>query len=623
MTDHSSTVSSFDEFDPFEDFADMPPAFDDFGPDDLSEPRYERTPKGQRPREVPAATITDCLRRVLASADNKPAKELQALLGQIKASSLVLDELPASVKETYCGVIEALEFEVANLTPTALVSLRDIPVLALHTDEVTQEIEAMAALASANTAALHPAATFQALAEQVQAAHARRKYLDAVATIDANATAAAKMQAHKATIPPTTQVAQIRVTGLRTVASLLAEHEAQSSAKSTIYHSSGFASLDLALTADGEPLHYIAPNEQMVIAGPTGTGKSSMQYGLTRAAALDEINWGLPDAPVLLAHTEEEWRDKARAMGILPGQRFHHLKDKIVIESIGSSRERLTEAVYDMVVNAIQRSQGEGRPITDFLPRIGFLDYIQAVSGAGESNQNVSHDLTAELILRGFQAFNPDEMAKFSGVDFRSYTGMAWPEGIEDHRMGWVVFAQLRKPADEAAMYFAPGSAKTPLSNFAYEDPSDAPSWTDPNGGGWSWEVRERDLKIFGQNDLYGSSKILNNATNIVLLHRSRPRNNPAMRTPGPDDRIHLEDTRARLILDKTRNGSKMKFVPMAFDIQPADALGAGFRAQYYDLLAEKAIETGQFEPDEAFRQSGDPILPRRPKASPFAGVRY
>jgi hypothetical protein len=225
------------------------------------------------------------------------------------------------------------------------------------------------------------------------------------------------------------------------------------------------------------------------------------------------------------------------------------------------------------------------------------------------------------MILRGLQEFNPEEIAKFSGVDFRTYTGMAWPDSVEDHRMAWVVFAQLRKSSDAQAEFYKK-TGKSQLSDYTMEDTSDNPAWVDPHGNGWAWEVRENDFRLFRQEQIYGSSNILNNATNIVLLHRSRPRGNPAVKSAdGPP---HLTDMRARMIPDKSRNGIKMLYVPMAFDIQPPDpGQPEGFRAQYYDLQAEKAIEDGRFTPHESYRISGDPILPVRPPASPLAGVKY
>jgi len=626
-TSGDATTAPTYEVDPELEFSYHPDFFDDEPPVFYDEPEYDGPPfeptapraqkKSDKTPDVPAAVIVNALRKILAACHDRPADDLKSLLAQIRASSLVLDELPSLLKTTYQGVLEVLEFEVANLTPTALVDLSDVPALANHRNEVAVEIAAMLAIALDHKSSRNPASAFQALAEQIQAAHARRRYQAAIAAIDEKAPAETKMLAHKAIIPPTTQVAVIKATGVQAANALIDAHLAARATTAAIRHSSGMPTLDLAFTATGEPLGFIAPGEQTVIGGPTGTGKSSMQYALTRNVAQDEVNWGLYDTPVVLAHTEEESWVKAKAMGLFPGQPFHHLAHKIVIENVGSSRRRLTEMIYDLVVAAVVKSQSSARPITDFLPRIGFLDYIQSISERGESDVQ-ANITTAELILRGFQAFNPDEMAKFSGVDFRSYTGMAWPEGIEDHRMAWVVFAQLKKPADENAMFYKAGSKNVQLSDFTLEDTSANPSWTDPSGSGWAWEVRENDFRIFRQNQIMGSAKILQNATNIVLLHRSRPYNNPAAPELDASGCRHLTDVRARLILDKTRNGSQMLYVPMAFDIQPD-----GFRAQYYDLLGEKAVGMGQLDAGDSFRRSGDPLLPRRPLPSPLAGVRY
>jgi hypothetical protein len=282
---------------------------------------------------------------------------------------------------------------------------------------------------------------------------------------------------------------------------------------------------------------------------------------------------------------------------------------------IGSSRKRLTEMVYDLVVNAVIRSQSTGRAVTDFLPKIGFLDYIQSVTETGESEYE-ANNTTAELVLRGFQAFNPEEIAKFSGLDFRTYAGMPWPEGIEDHRMAWVVFAQLKKPDDENSLYYKRNSSKHPLSDFTLEDMTDVPQWIDPvTGGKYAWEVKENDYRIFRKNQIKGSSKILDNASNIILLHRSRPTNNPS--ELKEDGTLHLVDTRARLIYDKTRNGSQVLYAPLEFDVSTTGG------AQFFDYKAETALAAGSFRITDDSHEYGDPMLPVRPVPSPLSGTRY
>ena len=360
-------------------------------------------PRVGGPGFVPVAVIVSTLREVLSAFHGRPAEELRAMVGQVRVSTSVLDSLTDELRDVYRGVLEVLEFETANLSRTAIIALDDLPAATNHTDRVIAELAAMATLAHEHKAA----STFRALVEAVQAARARSLYQAAIDTVDAKATADEKMEAHKAIIPPTTQGAATQANGVRTAAQLVEEHIASRETSSGLVYSSGLLTVDMAFTAPGDPLHFIAPGEQTVIAGPTGTGKSSLQYSLTRNAAQDEINWGYPDAPVLLAHTEEESWVKAKAMGLFPGQRWHHLATKIVIENIGSSRRRLVEMVYDLVIAAMDKAQNTARPIQDFLPRIGFLDYIQSVTERGETDVQ-ANITTAELILRGFQAFNPE-----------------------------------------------------------------------------------------------------------------------------------------------------------------------------------------------------------------------
>ena len=593
-------------------FADFEPEEYHWDDDAASGPVIAPTLDFVSPEEVRAV-----LRHALAACHMRPASELTGLIAQIKASPSILKSLTSAMRDIYAGIFEALVFETANLTSSSEIDFSDIAAITNQTTYCAEELRLIHQLSVDAKASKNPASRVAALAEKLQALDSKESLRDVIDAIDTSATADVKMRAFEKIVVPTTQVAVIREGGVQTALDIANNPNISTAQR----FSSGYYTLDCAFTADDEPLGFIALGEQTVFAGATGTGKSSAQYALTRNVTLDQVNQGYPDAPVLLFHTEEESRVKAQAMGLLPGQRFHSLADKIVIENIGSSRSLMTKKIYDLVVNAMMRSQQESRPITDLLPRVGFLDYIQALIEPGE-DMNTSNIAAASLILRGFQEFNHEEMAKFSGVDFRTYTGMAWPSGIEDHRMAWVVFVQLKKESGEASLFYR-AKGRASISDFTMEDDSETPTWTDPQGNTWAWEVQENDYRVFRQGDIYGSSVLLNNATNIVLLHRSRPRSNKSS-ISEKDGKAHLQDTRARMIPDKARNGIKMTYVPMAFDVQPPLGGGKeGFRAQYYDYLGEIAIARGLIVPHEAYQVSGDPILPMRPAPSPLAGVKY
>jgi hypothetical protein len=560
---------------------------------------------------VTSEEVRKVLQQALASCHLRPSSEMAGLVAQIKAAPKILSTLSEPLRQVYNALFEALRFEAATLTPTAELDFEDVAAIVNHTPAAAAELATIAKIATDRRAVKNPTGHIAALTERLQALSSRASMKTVIKAIDAQATAEAKMKAFKEIVAPSTQVAVVRETGLRTAYDL----DAESDPNPLMRISSGYATLDLALTGPGGSLGYIGLGEETIFAGPTGTGKTSLQGALTRNGAQDIINQGFPDSPVLMFHTEEESADRAANMELRSGQRYHYLAKNIVVEGINSSRRRMVEIVYDAVVVAIKRSQEESRPITDFLPRLGFLDYIQALAEPNEES-NTAHMHTAGLVKNGLQAFNPEEIHKFSGLDFRTYTGMAWPSGIEDHRMAMVVFAQLKK-SEDSAMFYKKRSRSHSLSDFTMEDPSENPGWRDEDGNGWAWEVKENDYALFRKNQISGASDMMNNATTIIVLHRSRPVYNPAI--IAPDGSRHLTDLRARLIPDKSRNGQEMAYVPMHFDLQPAP----GKKAQYYDPHAEAAIESGELLVHESYRVSGDPILPRRPKASPFAGVRY
>lgn len=551
-----------------------------------------------------AAKIIDTMRDVLAAQQGRTMPELTAMVRELIATTLVLDELEEDVQETFAGVFEVLLDAAAN-TEGGVADLAWLPASVNYDVAVRAEIAEIASRVGIVDTDKHPSSVWYALKETVQRRHARRRLMGVVSAIDERSTVDTIMDRFRSIEPPTTKRALTRTHAARTARQVISEKKAATAGRPKMRFSSGYRSLDIAFTGDGDPLGFIAPGEGSLIAGPTGTGKSSFSYGIIPALTQDLANWGYPEGKLIFLHTEEESEDKVRACGLDEGQAFHHLADNVVVSAIGTSREAIVECIYDVVIEANRRSKETNLPIDQFLPHILVLDYIQSIKSQNEDDTAASAR-TSELLTRGVQAWNPEEMSKFSGVDFQSYAGMAWPNGMKHHRVAGLYFAQLVKQ-NEATLFYRAGSRDCQLSEFVLEGDDGEPLWP----------VCEGDLRLFGKGQIRGSGIVAQNASTILILHRSRPVNNNA--SLGPDGLMHLGDTRARLILDKTRTGSSMKYVPMTFDLQR----NGGGRAQYFDTRAEIAMTSGVFIPDACYRQSGDPILPPRVIASPLAGFRY
>lgn len=559
--------------------------------------------------------VLGALRRILAACHGRSGQETADVVKQINAATPVLERLKEETRKTYRAVLELL-LDTAVATRGTTVDLEDLPLRSLYDLSVRRELDEIASIAKSGDVPADPSLEFFALRESVQRDRARHAALNYASAIESREDLVDLVKRYGKIEPPTTRAAAVRERAAKSVNQLAAEYKRATSGLGKLRLSSGYRTLDIAFTADNEPLGFIAPGEGFVVAGPTGTGKSSWTYGVVPSMVQDLINWGKPNAKIMFLHTEEESIDKARAMMLLPSQPLAHLADNLIMVNVGTSRKLMAMAIYDTVQDASLQSRETGLPITEFLPYALVLDYIQSISEQGES-EVVATATTAEFLLRGVQAWNPEEMAKFSGLSYREYTGSPWPEGMEHHRVAGIYMAQLVKQ-DDKSLLFRPGDRNCNVADFALEDTDNPPVWTDSSGSGWSWEVKEGDLRLFKQNAIRGSGVILQNATAIIVLHRSRAYNNPRKPGLGPDGRPHLVDTRARLLLDKTRTGSKLKFIPMTFDLDP-DAV----RARYIDSAAEEAMRQGLFEADSVFARSGDPILPIRPTVSPLSKVRY
>jgi hypothetical protein len=561
--------------------------------------------KNDNPTLSLSIRVRETLRLVLATLDGSRPDIATQLIERILKSTRALRRLSTKEQHIYAGVFEVLLHE-CSVTESGSLHLDQLPIATEYSDDVRAELFSISSCARKGSLPKDPHAHWQGLVESVQRSHTRTSAMKLVEAIDEKMTVAELMARFKDIEPPTTKKAVVRKGAVRTAKSIATQFRFSTAGQLQLRFSSGMPTLDKGYTNPGEVVGFIAPGQFVVVMGPTGTGKTSFANTVTPSFGLDLLNYGLPDAKQVLFHTEEESIDKLRGFRMDVGQKFHHLADNLVIDAIGTSRRRMAETLYDLIIDADERSRSTKRPITDFLPYIVQLDYIQSISEAGEDEVKASA-ITAEFLLRGVSAWNPDELSKFSGVDFREYSGTAWPNGMEEHRVAVIGYAQLVKVSDET-MFYKEGKRGMQMSDFALLDGTDTPYW----------EVRENDLRLFGKNQMRGSGVIANNAHAIVILHRSIPYKNPSIK--GPDNKMHLSDTRARILFDKSRAGSQLPYAPMRFDVQ-----SNGFRAQYFDELAERAISEGKLTNyDPACRTEwGDPIIPRRKRLSLLEATRY
>jgi hypothetical protein len=596
------------------------PDFDGPPDDDFYQPSDEdfvSAPQQPKSSATPQRkSILEEIRCVIAAHQGLPYATFRELVQELTTAENVRARLDETQQRTLTGLLEIF----ADLTTTqdgGTVDLLYVPLAGNYSRAVREELEQIRARMP-EVEDTKPALAWKALKERVQREIAETTASRYLKQLQAQDPVEDLLETYDGIAPPTTRKAGTRDAAAKTAKIIAAEDKAANGIGHKLRIASGLPSLDYALTGKGESVGFISPSQGMLIAGLTGTGKSSWTYGVMTGMLIDLRNQGEEFAKVLFAHTEEEPIDKVKGFRMLPGQPFHYLADNLLVSAVGTSRKKLMMAVYDNIADAHTRSKETGVPITKFLIRVLVLDYIQAIMEQGEEPTGASMR-TAELLLRGIQFWNPEEMAKWSGISYQGYTGQSWPEGMENHRVAGIYMAQLVKQNDDALLYTSGG--KSEYSDFALEADEPGPHvWDSPDGGMYEWEVKERDLRLLKQNSIRGSGQILQNADVILILHRSRPYNNPARPEPGEDGYKHLVDTRARFILDKTRHGSGAKYIPMAFDIDPE-----GNKARYYDALSERMMRDGQLQniDTEVYQGYGDPLLPRRRRQTAFDTTIY
>ena len=462
-----------------------------------------------------------------------------------------------------------------------------------------------------------PYVTFNALVDHLRREQSHRTASTFVHLLRGKANPSELVKAHHAITSPVAAASTATDMEDDTAEAVMARVAGGSTGKKRF--SSGLPTLDLAFTPDNCPVGHVGEGEGALYVGASGTGKTSASYVMVVAAVADVINWGFPDGTVVLIHTEEQREDKIRGLRMAPGQPFAHLAKNLIIKDVGSSRSEMVLVLYREVMKADDQAKRTGRPITDFLPRVVFIDYIQSLTGDDDANNPVlALTKTCDLILRGIQEWNPDEMAKHSGVSFEEFAGYPWPEGMDNHLVATVSFAQVKKQ-DASKSFYDPTKKDENLTKFTLEytpgDPCAKP-WTGPDGVDYCWEVQRGDFRLFGRDEIAGSSTAVNNMTNIAFLHRSKP--TPTANPVNPMNPGHLLDPRAVIQIDKARNGTKMKYVPLEFDLQRD-----GPKAQHYDPFGYQLVQMGKMQVSDLFTKYGDPMTPVRPVRDPFADVSY
>jgi hypothetical protein len=369
--------------------------------------------------------------------------------------------------------------------------------------------------------------------------------------------------------------------------------------------SSGFMTLDRALHTRPEfPLGFVRGGQLVLMVAPSGAGKTSTIGTVIIAMTTDAQRQGMRGRLVFV-HNEDETEDLFDAVGISPGKAHAHMLSRVTALKT-TSRSEFIKFFYREVLWAKRQSIDTGLPVTTFMPPAVLVDYYQALTEAGE-NEVQSTSTSADLLLYGVANCDPVALTMFSGVSFQEYTGEAWPDGLDGFGISVVATAQLllkgnQKPFDPAKSNWRDYTIATSTDEAA-------------------WEVRPGDYPLAKLDDIRGATKIIQHATTIIGLHRSRPRNNPEV---GTDENGYptLSDTRGFFTILKARYGQKMLTIPMEFNRQR----NGGSKAQYIDAAAEAAIADPRINvtyDTELWKQSGDPLVPTRPRKSRMTQVRY
>jgi hypothetical protein len=570
----------------------------------------DRTTGDQLPQ-----TVLVTVQRVLAAQHGQQTRRMLEVISNIEASTEVLDLLGDDTRTAVLNLVEGLA-GIASNAPNGAMDMFDLPgVEQLYDGAVINLLSQVRAHVGQHADDGDPTAMWRAMVEKAQRVASRVGALQLAEAINARAPVAELIELHDA-VPLPTRIGSTSKRGDEPL--MVDEWELELSrieAASPLPRiSSGYFSLDKSATTprdtvsgrEVQQLGSFMPGDLHMKAAGTGQGKSSDASTAIPAAAQDLVNHGYPDGIVLLVHTEEEVSTKLTEMQLREGMRNRHLARNIAIQKVGPSLRRTAETLYKCVALASKRAQGGD--VTPYLPYVMYVDYIQAIK-THKDNLSEAEQVAevANYFLYGVCAWDFEVMADISGVSYESFIGMAPPDGMENHRVAVVVYAQLKKQEGERQFY-NPSNKRVSIMEFCVED----------NNGDPAWEVRRGDLRIPTPDEIRGGGQLLNHMALAIFLHRSRPHQSLLyhLDTGIP----YLGDPRARFIIAKARVAQSMPYIPMHFSSNPNPGVKKG---QYFDVLGELAMQQGRFAPDESWQHSGDFILPRRLSAASRPLVTY
>jgi hypothetical protein len=549
--------------------------------------------------------VDDVIGGLIATLHGADSTLVQTTMGRILAAKAVWEHMNPEQYKLWQGVLEVLDFEVKSLEGPAPVDFKYLPAIDSRRPQVKKKLDELRQRSIDGDLPRNPASEFDQLIEDI-AGDAFIALSEELAGLIVNGgNAAEKMKIFRKIPAPTFQRSERNKNWSKTAREWDEDSRSNAGSNATdMILSFGMPTLEIAVSVAGEAQGVMIPGEFWVFGAGTGHGKSSFGRRAAPATAWDLVNgWKVRNGKVIYLHTEEESIDVAKAMMLCRGQSFHDLSDHMIIAKIGQSRSRIVEVFYDTIADAIAYSLRTGSPLRESMPYVMFVDYVQGIHEPGENADTDGVKNTADLLMRGIAACDPEMIAQISGIDFRTYTGLDWPDGLETHRIAVGAFAQLRKEANDHTVYYREG--KSSIADFAVIDENGRPCW----------QPQENDYCIPKRSDIRGSGVLLQHATGLIFLHRRQPEASQIKDESGKV--IALSSEVGEFIVPKARKGIGAPYIPMRFGPNPE-----GFRAQWYDDLAEKNA-IGRIEFADCYERPGDPLIPVRARRSPFSGTRY